>query len=552
MQKLITNPILSADFYKIGHYDMYDKGMNKLYSNLTCRNDKYASDLQQSGFYNKKVVMFGLQYIIKDFLINSFNENFFKKHKQEVISLYKQRVDSSLGDGVISTKHIEDLHDLGYLPLEIKAIAEGEQVNIGLPLITMTNTHPEFAWLVNYLETTLLNSIWKPITVATVAYEYRKILQHYADLTSSVPEMVEFCGHDFSMRGQNGAEDAMISGAAFLTSFKGTDSIPALQLLEAYYGVNPDIEAAGYSVRASEHSIMCSLILYNQKQLIKQGFIGDSLSEAEYLTFKGLLEKFPTGILSLVSDQYDYWGVIKNHLPRLKDLIMSRDGKLVLRPDSSDPVKIVCGYDKGEVRDAAKNELIENAELKYYVWDDRGFHSTYGITEQEYKGTIECLWELFGGTTNDKGFKELDAHIGLIYGDAITIPRTLQICEQLTKKGFATTNLIYGIGAYSLNGLLTRDTFGMAFKATYCEINNESVEIYKQPKTDLSKKSAKGLLRVEKINNDYVLHDCQTWEQEQQSELKTVFKDGILMQEFSLHEIRSNLLEGLKCNKASA
>jgi nicotinamide phosphoribosyltransferase len=526
------NVITACDFYKIGHPDMYHPKMSLLVSNLTCRNDKYADMLKASPYYQNETVVFGIQLFVCDFLIKGFNEGFFNQPKDKVVAKFKQRVDSSLGTDIINITNIEKLHDLGYLPIELKAIDEGAVVNLNIPLVVINNTHPDFAWLVNYLESCALTSLWKPITIATVSYEYKKILSYYAKETSDNEWLVDFCGHDFSLRGQDGIEDAMVSGAAFLTSFKGTDSIPALDLLEEYYGVDSAIEAAGFSVRASEHSIMTSLILYEQSQLIKQGLNGDTLSEAEYIVFKNLLEKFPNGILSLVSDQFDYWSVISKHLPRLKDIIMARNGKLVVRPDSSDPVEVACGASHKVIKD--KCYRITQSML--------GADVTLGeISKEEAKGTIESLWDIFGGTINSKGYKELDSHIGMIQGDALTIPRVLSICEGLKEKGFATTNMVFGIGAYSLNGMLTRDTFGQAFKATYCEIDGTPVNVYKQPKTDSSKNSAKGLLRVEKIDNNYIVHQEQTWGEYQMGELTTVFKDGVLIKQTTLAEIRQKL-----------
>lgn len=541
MNKLIVNPILSLDSYKLGHYDMYPSGMNLLYSSLICRNDKYASFLESSEHYDHKVVFFGLQYIVKDFLINSFNSNFFGKPKHLVIEEYKHSVDNNLGVGVVSTKHIEALYDLGYLPIEIKAVEEGSVVNLGIPLISIVNTHPNFSWLVNYLETTLLNSIWKPISVATVAHEYKKLLVGYNKQTSDVPEFVNFQGHDFSMRGQNGPDDAMVSGGAFLTSFKGSDTLPAAQMLEAYYGANPsDISK---SVRATEHSIMCTNILYNQQLLIDEAADDnreleqdESMKHAEYKFYKDIIKKYPTGILSLVSDQYDYWNVICNILPVLKYEIMSRNGSVIIRGDSGDPVRILCGYTDTEVRKATPYE-----EGEYRVWGSSGFHTIESITEEEKKGTIQLLWETFGGTINSKGFKVLDSHIGTIYGDALTIPRVIEICERLISMGFSTENFVCGIGAYSLNGSLNRDTFGMAMKATYCQINDKGVEIYKKPKTDQGKNSPRGLLKVEKVGKEYLLHESQTWGEEAKGELKTVFKDGKLYNETTLDIIRSKL-----------
>jgi len=192
---------------------------------------------------------------------------------------------------------------------------------------------------------------------------------------------------------------------------------------------------------------------------------------------------------------------------------LKRDGKLVIRPDSGDPVDIICGEE---------NYLDP--------------------TTSKYKGVIELLWEVFGGTINERGYKVLDSHIGAIYGDSITIERAEQICERLKQKGFASTNIVLGIGSYTYQ-YNTRDTFGFAMKATYGEVNGVGREIFKDPITDDgTKRSAKGLLAVYKNEvGEYYLHDQATWTEEQNSELRTVFLDSKLVNETSLTEIRERL-----------
>jgi nicotinamide phosphoribosyltransferase len=280
-----------------------------------------------------------------------------------------------------------------------------------------------------------------------------------------------------------------------LLSFTGTDTIPAINALEQYYNANAEVELIGGSVAATEHSVMCS-----------------GSKDGELETFKRLVtEVYPTGIVSIVSDTWDLWKVCTEYLPALKETIMNRNGKVVIRPDSGDPVKIICGDAEGK-------------------------------TEAERKGVVELLWDVFGGTITDKGFKLLDPHIGAIYGDSINIERATLICEGLKEKGFAT-QVVFGIGSYTYQ-YNTRDTFGTAMKATYVVIDGEGREIFKNPVTDDgTKKSATGLLQVKKVNGSYVLTDKVSWEEEQQSELKTVFKDGKLVKEFTLAEIRKQLSE---------
>ncbi len=305
---------------------------------------------------------------------------------------------------------------------------------------------------------------------------------------------MDWQAHDFSMRGMAGIEAAVISAAGHLLSFTGTDTIPAIDFLEEYYNANSDATLIGGSVAATEHSVMCM-----------------GTTEGEYDTFKRLIcEVYPKGIVSIVSDTWDLWKVLTDYLPRLKDEIVSREGKVVVRPDSGDPIHILCGNPNGK-------------------------------TEQERKGVVELLWDTFGGTTNAKGYKELVPQIGAIYGDSITIDRATQICEELKKKGFASTNVVLGIGSFTYQ-YNTRDTFGFAMKATYGEVNGEGRAIFKDPITDDgTKKSAKGLMKIDLVDGNYTLTDNVSWNEEQQGEMKEVFRDGKLLIDHALEDIRKRV-----------
>lgn len=477
-----------SDGYKVDHRRQYPTGTELVYSNWTPR----KSRLEQVD----SVVFFGLQYFIKKYLIEDYNQNFFARPKETVVAEYKRRIESYLGPGAITYDHIEKLHDLGYLPLEIKAVPEGTRVPMRMPMFTFKNTRPEEFWLTNFLETILSCILWLPCTSATTAFEYRKILNSYAEKTGGDPAFVPWQGHDFSFRGMGGLEAALLSGAAHLLSFTGTDTIPALDFLEQYYGANSDTELIGGSVPATEHSVMCM-----------------GMQDGEIETFRRLIQDvYPKGVVSIVSDTWDFWQVITGYLPQLKPLILARDGKVVIRPDSGDPIKIICG-------DPDARE---------------------GTPEQ--KGAIECMWEVFGGTVTSKGFKVLDSHIGLIYGDSINLERCQAICEGLYQKGFASTNVVLGIGSYTYQ-YVTRDTFGFAVKATYGEVNGEGRAIFKDPKTDDgTKKSAKGLIRlVSDETGTTVMEDQVNWEKEGTGLLETVFKDGQLLKEQTLREIRARL-----------
>jgi len=480
------NPLLYTDGYKVDHRRQYPNQTTLVYSNWTPRKSRIE------GIEN--VVFFGLQYFIKKYIIEDFQVNFFDKPKEEICKKYSRRINNYLGENSVGIKHIEDLHDLGYIPMVFKALPEGVSVPIRVPMFTMYNTLAEFFWLTNYFETLISTTVWMPCNSATIAKQYRLILDSYAEETSSSPEFVDWQGHDFSMRGMASLEAAIISSAGHLLSFSGTDTIPTIDFMEDYYNANSDTELIGGSVAATEHSVMC---------------MGTNTGEQE--TFKRLItEVYPNGIVSIVSDTWDLWKVLTEYLPNLKEEVLARDGKVVIRPDSGDPVDIICGDPNGK-------------------------------TPEEKKGVIKLLWETFGGTTNKKGYKELDTHIGAIYGDSITLDRATQICERLKQKGFASTNVVLGIGSFTYQ-YNTRDTFGFAMKATYGEVEGEGREIFKDPITDDgTKKSAKGLLKITLENGEYKLHDQVSWEEEKQGELKEVFKDGKLLIDEKLSDIRARI-----------
>lgn len=482
------NPLLLCDGYKTSHKKMYPQGTTLVYSNYTCRSSKRMPENAQD------IVVFGIQYMIK-YINDIFKKDFFDKPKDGVCQEAKSYLTAYLGSEY-NVSHFEALHDLGYLPIEIKALEEGTVIKAGIPLFTIKNTLPEFFWITNYLETLLSTIIWKPVHSASLAYAYKKILTNYAlETDEKNVGFVNFQGHDFSFRGMQSVDAATSSAMGFLTSFSGTDTVPALQAIKQYYGDSN----VGFSVPASEHSVMCS-----------HG------KEGEIDTLKYLMNQYPTGILSVVSDTWDLWKLITEYLPKLKEQILARDGKLVIRPDSGDPVDIICGSNQKPriKRDYMPEEL----------------------------GVIELLWDIFGGTINKQGYKVLDPHIGAIYGDSITLERAEEICSRLKSKGFASTNVVLGIGSYSM-GYATRDSQGGAVKSTYVEVNDEGREIFKDPITDDgTKKSKKGLLQVNYDDNmNLICIDQCNYKQESKGLLETVFKNGKLLKTTNLKEIRNKL-----------
>lgn len=484
-----TKPLTLIDFYKADHRRQYPEGTELVYSNFTPRKAREQGSHQ--------LVFFGLHYFVKEYLVHQWNEGFFNRPKAEVVAEYRRRMDNALGKDSVDVEHIAALHDLGYLPLVVKGLPEGSIVPTKIPVVTVYNTHPEFFWLTNYLESLMSAILWKPCTSATTALRYRIAFEKYARETvgDTGLDFVYWQGHDFSFRGMSGVEDACISAAGHLLSFYGTDSVPAIDFHEHYYNADSDKEMIGGSVPATEHSVMCM-----------------GTKDNEIGTFERLITQlYPAGIVSIVSDTWDFWQVITEYLPKLKSMILDRDGKVVIRPDSGDPVKIIVG-DKDAVPGSP-----------------------------EYKGAIECMWEVFGGTITEKGFRLLDPHIGLIYGDSITLQRQEAILGGLKEKGFASFNVVLGIGSFTYE-YVTRDTYGFAMKATYGEVNGEARNIFKDPKTDDgTKKSAKGLLAVFRENGTLVLKDECTWEEEKQGLLQKVFENGKILNEQSLSDIRERI-----------
>lgn len=482
------NPITMIDGYKIDHRRQYPTGTIKVYSNWTPRMSRIDGQ--------DRVVFFGLQYFLRKYLMEGF-EKFFQEPEDDVCEKYAKRINGYLGPNQVGVEHIRALHRLGYFPLEFRAIPEGSFVPLRVPMLTVENTHPDFAWLVNYFETIMSCELWMPCTSATVASIMRKIINKGAKDTGSSDEFCQWQGHDFSFRGMSGVEAAALSGAGHLIFFTGTDTIPAIDLIEEYYGKGlGDGYFIGGSVAATEHSVMCA---------------GGEESELE--TFSRLLDLYPAGILSVVSDTWDLWKVLTDILPALKNRIVSRDGKVVIRPDSGDPVLIICGDPNAPVG------------------------------TPEYKGVVELLWEVFGGTVNSQGFKLLDSHIGTIYGDSINRERATAIIEGLKKKGFASGNIVFGIGSYTYQ-FVTRDTFGFAMKATWVEVNGKGIDIFKKPKTDNGfKNSAKGRLAVLKGSSGRLgLVSQATKKQEDASLLIPVWRDGKFLVEYNFKEIRDRAM----------
>ena len=488
----IIAPSMQKDVYKEFHVYAYHPEVSEVYSNFTARSGKLSNVPDSKG-----IIFVGLQAFMIDYLIEEWNTGFFNLPLETAVSLHKKVLSHILGYEV-SVQYLIDLHNLGYLPLEIKALPEGSLVPYQVPCLTVRNTVKNFEWLPNMIETVLSCENWHIQTTATTAAEYFKRFKKAFEETGGPMELLPFMAHDFSMRGLPGRHAAAASGFGFISSgFAGTDTIPAVLYAMKYYGADLDNELVGASVNATEHSVTCSWIQEGEEAFV------------DYLMNGPAKE----GILSVVADTWDFWSFVTDMLPRIKNKILQRNGKLVVRPDSGDPVDVICGTCKEFGK---------------------------GTTPEE-KGLVECLWDIFGGTITNKNYKLLDEHIGAIYGDSITLARQEQIFNRLMAKGFVPA-VVLGVGSYSFQ-FVTRDTHGSAMKATNVLKDGKDVAIFKDPKTDSKKKSLKGFVRVELEENGYTAYDEQTREQELLGHLTTVFLDGRIVKTTTLKDIRAQVAQ---------
>lgn len=547
------SPILFADFYKPSHISMYDKRSEIVQDNMTPRNAKHFIHFADN---DQRVMFAGLQGFIKWFLIDMFNNNFFNLPKEEAVADYREVCDSSIGIGMVETWGFEALHDLGYLPLEIRALPEGTLSPVQVPMFTIQNTHPDFYWLPNFLESVISAETWKTITTATTFWQYRKLSEKWAAETCDNNDHVAFQNHCFAYRGEAGTHDAAQSEFGQLINSMGTDTIPAILYARRYYNMKGKFVAG--SIPASEHSVATTNIGFIVGRL--QGEHPELtldearfLAEVEFLRFY-ITEIFPKGFVSYVADSYDFWAIITKAAAILKQEIMARDGRVVFRPDSGVPEHIIAGYytDGGdyasfeEAYDANAEigyELVQVLGKFYRVKQSSGFDvidETDEVPYHEAVGAVQCLWDIFGGEVNSKGYKVLDNHVGLIYGDSITVARAKDIFERLKDKGFASSNIVYGVGSFTTQ-YTTRDSLGMAVKATGAVIDGQQIMVVKEPKTDLSKKSAKGFLKV--VRNMFgqleLIDNCQLEDvQSDDNELRRVFYNGKLIVDEDLTTIR--------------
>ncbi|UYQ91375.1 nicotinate phosphoribosyltransferase [Chitinophaga horti] len=463
--KTQDNLILLSDAYKYSHHKLYYPGTTRMYSYLESRGGEFDN-----------TVFFGLQYFLKAYLTG-------KVITREKIDAAEKLLVQVFGRNDVFERskfdYILEKYD-GYLPIRIKAVPEGTAVPVSNVLMTIENTDDECYWLPNFLETLLLQ-VWYPITVGTLSREVRRVVAEAFRETADT-DFIDFVLNDFGLRGASSMESAGLGGAAHLLNFQGSDNIVGSLLAQEFYGTD---KVYGLSIPATEHSI-CTL----------KGEAG------ELEVFKHVLRTFPTGTVACVSDSYDifracaeYWG------GELKEMVLSRQGTLVIRPDSGDPVFTLLRV-------------------------------------------FDILFDKFGYTVNGKGYKVLPSQVRVIQGDGVNIHSIRAIYDALRVNRISAENLVLGMGGALLQKV-DRDTQKFAFKCSFAEVNGENVDVRKNP-TELNghgqlvksfKQSKAGRLKLVKVDGQF-----QTLREEEQPELAdelvTVFENGVLLVDQKYETIR--------------
>lgn len=533
----MTNPLLKTDVYKIGHMLLYPAGTQYVYETLTPRKNSFFP-------WSDKMTAFGYTLFVAK-LQQDFEQNFFSQPRDVVVTEAIDAVADVLGNEVAEQvrPHFEALHDLGYLPLKIKALPEGTLVPMQVPVLTIENTHPDFYWLPGYMETLLLSETFVTSTVASMSREFRRHAQIWADKTADDNGYIDYQFHDFSERGQHGNDSAILSGIAHLTSFNGTDVLQAPAEIRRHFpGLAPQGSIGG-SVLATEHSVM------------------EAYGEDQFYAYRELVNNHSEGILSIVSDTYDYWEVVNDVLPALHDDIMRRNGKTVIRPDSdgvdvtlTDDTVVLVAFDDntyGWAPYAIAQDYTPVVMPSGRLLTKAGFavnpevapNELAGSTAEQLVGTLESMWATFGGTVNTKGYRVLDSHIGLLHGEGVTLDNVDEIFEALEQAGFSAENIVLGVGAYVYSVLVSRDSFGQALKATDVVIDGVEKAVFKNPKsaTESFKKSRKGRVIVKKVDGTLTVEDGYTLETENtvDNEMRDIFVDGELFNRVSFEDVRA-------------
>ena len=571
-----TNAMLMSDYYKQGHPEFYPKGLDYLASYGTARMSRLNNI--------NSVVAFGFQCFAMSYLIDRFNDTFFNRPKDEAVEEVQNFISETFDCSSFDIQRIADLHDLGYLPVRLWAVPEGVEVPIysqkeqpgvvQVPFMMYESTNEKFAWVTEFLESITSCQTWYPLLIATISkYGYRDIVdKHWEKSVVGQPACTAIS--EFGFRGAQGSEGAILASSGFLTSFNKTATCPAITFMKHYYGKGMKLKDIGSGMSSTEHSVMCS------------NFAVDG--DEDTFMLRLFKEIAPNANVSVVSDSYDYWGRIEEmgrEGSSIKAAILARNGCVYVRGDSGNPADIICGTDKyikidslltlQDIMDKL-DSVLGHGKWYFKVLDRTTCKMTYYMVEQDENGkckpavevkpelsdigTVEALFNAFGGHVNEKGYIVINDKVRAIYGDSITPYLADVIYSRLEKNGYAANNVALGAGSFSMqaweefeNGTRvlkphTRDTFGIAFKATYCEVNGEKHAMFKDPKTDSGsfKRSQRGMVEIYK-GDDGKLHarDGLTKEEfherQDRSLFRPIYEDGQMLVVDSLEDIRNRL-----------
>lgn len=536
-----VSPLYHTDSYKHTHVDMFLPNTTKTFSHCTPRFDRYLKRVVPD--ISSKYVVFGVQYVIEK-LDELWSQEFFNQDLETALlplEDIRKHFGWTFDQYQEARQRFTQLYQLGHLPVEIKAVAEGSVVDINVPIFTITNTNDNFPWLTNFLESYLLSEIFVPVTVATLCRHIHFTTKSYYDKASDITK--DFAQHCFSYRGHQNTEVSAVVGMAYALFNSGSDTIASIPYMRKYYN-QKDVNV--FSINASEHSVQTLNIRYMEKLLTAlyadcsvdkmetfvkaltdigmntqhfdsiRKILLTSLSvadKAELLALLRLMSLYPNSPLAIVSDSFDFWAFMTN-LKYVKNDILDRPSTapIIFRPDSGDPVDVLLGTG-----------------------------SSFCDTTAECIGMLEHFKQLFGTKTNSKGFEVLSPQVRIVYGDGINYERLKTIYKNMTEDlGMSPENVCLALGAYFL-GNVTRDSLGFALKASYNEVNGERIDVNKSPKTDSSKKSFKGDLAVILVDGVYHVIENPSTDVKTVDKLETVYVDGKSLLEVTFENLRKIL-----------
>lgn len=468
MNHPLDNLILNTDSYKASHWLQYPPGSELSFFYVESRGGLWP----QTQF-------FGLQAILKQLFARPVTH----ADVDEARALLAAHGEPFNEAG---WRRIVEVHG-GWLPVRIRAVPEGLVVPTHHVLATIESTDPACPWLPSYLETALLR-LWYPVTVATTSWQVKQLIRGFLERTCDDPTgQLPFKLHDFGARGVSSGESAGLGGLAHLVNFLGTDTLSALLTARAYYHE----ACAGFSIPAAEHSTITSWG-----------------RDGEVEAYRNMLKAFakPGGIVAVVSDSYDLYRAIREHWGQtLREEVIASGATIVIRPDSGDPVRMVCD-------------------------------------------SLQMLAESFGTTINEKGYKVL-RHVRVIQGDGINPASIRAILEASTALGFSAENLAFGMGGALLQKV-DRDTQKFALKCSALRRNGEWMDVYKDPVTDPGKTSKRGRMtlihnpdsgewRTVRLPGDAVELPAADLPAGFDEVLVTVWQNGRLVRDWTLAEVRA-------------